>query len=240
MTAAQGQIWYCPDPTSWRVCCEKEKINTSSRLLLSLLTSPLGTNGAQNGWREQDSSPLSINKNKMNWTIRGVCYQTVSIVCTTHVTVCYSGSQLNSWTLLFALVSPSQCRLWTFTASVYHVSKQCYETEIWEHTACRPLSGHWIWQIKNTCSNVKNRDLRNMILPAESWFDCRDVGRCLNQLSLATVAVSAARGDWTACCRWVKVIICWCMVQWAVDGGEINKFWHSVQASAVTWLTFSL
>lgn len=123
----------------------------------------------------------------------------------------------HSWTakLWYLYLFQSQCRLWTFTASVHHVSKQYYETKVWKHSAHRFVSGHWDRQNSNIFgkNNIKYRDLGNMTLPMEalkSWFDCQDVGRCLNQLSLATVAMSPARGDWTACCRWVKVIICWC------------------------------
>lgn len=135
------------------------------------------------------------------------------MVWTTHATVCSSGSQLNSWTLVSVLVSQ--------VTADYGLSWPAFI--IWLKNVMKHISGKTLFidfliteadkTVAFGCIKIKYRDLRHMTLPAElpkSWFDCQDVGRCLNQLSLTTMALSPARGDWTACCRWVKVIICCC------------------------------
>lgn len=136
------------------------------------------------------------------------------MVWTTHATVCCSGSQLNNWTLVSVLVSQ--------VTADYGLSWPAFI--MWLNDVMKQISGKTliidfflVTEADQTVTfnyiKIKYRYLGQMTLPTEppkSWFDCRDVGRCLNQLSLTTMAMSPARGDWTACCRWVKVIICWC------------------------------
>lgn len=140
-------------------------------------------------------------------------------------TVCCSGSKLSSWTLISALVSQ--------VTADYGLSWPAFI--MWLDNVIKQNSGNTLLIdfflvteadkiITFSNINIKNKDRRHMTLPREppkSWFDCRAVGRCLNQLSLSTMAMSPARGDWTACWRWVKVIICWCRQTGGVESKQI-------------------